>query len=160
MSALGPARPLKGILLVVLATLAFASADVLTKRLTADHPIPVVIAVRYLVNLGLLGLFLYPRIGAQLWRVQNPGLVFQRGFCLALASLTMGLALRLMPVGEIVAIVYLSPFAVMVLAIPLLGGLGRGDLWLYAGCNQPVRHGAGLGLWRCQCGAGAQRLGL
>ena len=48
-------------------------------------------------------------------------LVFLRGLCLALASLTMGLALRLMPVGETVAIVYLSPFAVMLLAIPLLG---------------------------------------
>ncbi len=152
MNSLDPARPLKGILLVVLATLAFASADVLTKRLTQNHPIPVVIAVRYLVNLGLLLLFLYPRMGRNLWRVRRPGLVFLRGFCLALASLTMGLALRLMPVGETVAIVYLSPFAVMLLAIPLLGEKvsPMGWLWAalgFAGVLLILRPGGGLDPW-------------
>ena len=145
-------RPLKGILLVVLATLAFASADVLTKHLTQNHPISVVVAVRYLVNLGLLAGFLYPRIGPQLWRVQKPGLVFLRGFCLALASLTMGLALRLMPVGETVAIVYLSPFLVMLLAIPLLGERVSplGWLWAamgFAGVLLILRPGGGLDPW-------------
>ena len=152
MNALGPARPLKGILLVVLATLAFASADVLTKRLTQNHPIPVVIAVRYLVNLGLLLFFLFPRMGRNLWRVQRPGLVFVRGFCLALASLTMGLALRLMPVGETVAIVYLSPFAVMLLAIPLLGEKVSPIGWAwaamgFAGVLLILRPGGGLDPW-------------
>ncbi len=145
-------RPLKGILLVVLATLTFASADVLTKQLTQNHPIPVVVAVRYLVNLGLLALFLYPRIGPRLWQVQNPKLVFLRGLCLALASLTMGLALRLMPVGETVAIVYLSPFAVMLLAIPLLGEKvsPMGWLWAamgFAGVLLILRPGGGLDPW-------------
>lgn len=146
------ARPLKGIVLVVLATLAFASADVLTKRLTQNHPIPVVIAVRYLVNLGLLLAVLYPRMGRNLWRVQRPGLVFARGFCLALASLTMALALRLMPVGETVAIVYLSPFAVMLLAIPLLGEKvsPMGWVWAamgFAGVLLILRPGGGLDPW-------------
>lgn len=152
MTALGPARPLKGIALVVLATLAFACADVLTKRLTQNHPIPVVIAVRYLVNLALLLVFLYPRMGRSLWRVHGPGLVFLRGFCLALASLTMGLALRLMPVGETVAIVYLSPFAVMLLAIPLLGEKVSWVGWLwaalgFAGVLLILRPGGGLDPW-------------
>jgi drug/metabolite transporter (DMT)-like permease len=114
-------RPLKGIIYVVLATLTFAAADVLTKHLTATHPVAVVIAVRYLVNLVLLLALLYPRIGPDLWRVKRHKLVLLRGLCLAFASLTMGLALRLMPVGETVAIAYLAPFAVMLLAIPLLG---------------------------------------
>ena len=47
---------------------------------------------------------------ARLWRTERRGLVLVRGLCLALASLTMGFALRLMPVGETVAIIYLSPF--------------------------------------------------
>ena len=115
------ARPMKGILLVVLATLAFAMADVITKQQAMRHPVSVVVAVRYLVNLGLLTLFLGPRLGSRLWQTERRGLVFVRGLCLALASLTMGLALRVMPVGETVAIVYLSPFLVMLLAIPLLG---------------------------------------
>lgn len=142
-------RPLKGILLIVLATLAFASADVLTKRLTMHHPVTVVVAVRYLVNLALLAVFLYPRMGADLWRVKRRGLVFVRGLCLALASLTMGLALRVMPVGETVAIVYLSPFAVMLLSGPLLGERVRAMGWLYAaigfaGVLLILRPGSGL----------------
>jgi drug/metabolite transporter (DMT)-like permease len=146
-----PARsaPLRGILLVVLATLAFAAADVVTKQQAMRHPVSVVVAVRYLVNLGLLTVFLGPRLGARLWRTERPGIVFVRGLCLALASLTMGLALRVMPVGETVAIVYLSPFAVMLLAIPLLGERVSAAGWIgaslgFLGVLLIVRPGAGL----------------
>lgn len=114
-------RPLVGILFVVLATLAFALADVITKHLAMLYPVPVVVAVRYLVNLGLLALFLWPKNRAGLWQAQRTWLVLLRGLCLAAASLTMGWALQVMPVGETVAIIYLAPFAVMLLAVPLLG---------------------------------------
>jgi drug/metabolite transporter (DMT)-like permease len=145
-------QPLKGIWLVVFATLAFAAADVLTKQLTMRHPVAVVVAVRYLVNLGLLAAILYPRIGADLWRVKRPRLVFARALCLALASLSMGLALRLMPVGETVAIVYLAPFAVMLLAVPLLGERVSPAGWLwaalgFAGVMLILRPGGGLAPW-------------
>lgn len=113
--------PLKGIALIIAATLAFASADVLTKQVTIHQPISVVVAVRYLVNLGLLSVFLYARVGPDLWRVNRRGLVFARALCMACASRTMGLALRLMSVGETVAIVYLSPFAVLLLSAPVSG---------------------------------------
>jgi drug/metabolite transporter (DMT)-like permease len=114
-------RPMKGVLFVALATLAFALADVVTKQQTMRHPVSVVVAVRYLVNLGLLTFFLGPSLGSGLWRTDRRSLVLLRGLCLAFASLTMGLALQLMPVAETVAIIYLAPFAVMLLAIPLLG---------------------------------------
>jgi drug/metabolite transporter (DMT)-like permease len=114
-------RPLKGILLVVLATLAFAMSDAVTKQQTMRHPVSVVVAVRYLVSFGLLTLFLEPRLGPRLWRTDRRWLVFLRGLCLAFSALSMGLAPRLMPVGETIAIIYLAPFAVMLLAIPILG---------------------------------------
>lgn len=142
-------RPLKGIVLVALATLTFAAADVLTKQLSMHHPVAVVVAVRYLVNLGLLAVVLYPRLGAGVWRVQRRGLVLLRGLFLALSSLTMALALRLMPVGETVAIIYLSPFAVMLLAGPLLGEKVTrwGWIWAvmgFAGVLLILRPGGGL----------------
>lgn len=142
-------RPLKGIALIVAATLAFAVSDVLGKQLMMRQPVPVVMAVRYLVNLALLAVVLYPRMGAGLWRVNRGGLVFVRGLCLAFASLTMGLALQLMPVGETVAIVYLSPFAVMLLAVPFLGERVRAIAWLwavmgFAGVLLILRPGSGL----------------
>ena len=114
-------RPLVGIGFVVLATLAFGVADVVTKHLSMLYPVPMVMAMRYLVNLGLLAVFLWPGLGTRLWQAKRMWLVILRGLCLAAASLTMGWALRLMPVGETVAIIYLAPFAVMLLAVPLLG---------------------------------------
>jgi drug/metabolite transporter (DMT)-like permease len=145
-------RPLKGVVLVVLATLAFALGDTATKYLAERHPVPVVLAVRYLVNLGLMALVLYPRVGPALWRVQRGLAVFLRGLCLALASLTMGFALRLMPVGETVAIIYLAPFAVMMLSAPLLGERvpPAGWIWAaagFAGVLVILRPGGGLDPW-------------
>jgi drug/metabolite transporter (DMT)-like permease len=134
---------------VVLATLAFAVSDVLTKQQTMRHPVTVVVALRYLVSLGLLTLFLGPRFGPRLWRTNRRWLVFLRGLCLALGALTMGHALRLIPVGEAVAIIYLSPFTVMLLAIPLLGERVGPAGWIgaavgFIGILLIVRPGGGL----------------
>lgn len=116
-----PQRPVVGIGLAAVAVLFFALADTLTKWLTETHPVPVVMAGRYLASLALPMVFVWPRQRARLWRTERFGLVLLRGAILALASLTLGLALRVMPVAEAVAILYLSPFAVIALAVPLLG---------------------------------------
>ena len=143
------ARPLKGVALVALATLVFALADMITKQQAMRHPVSVVIAVRYLVNLTFLIVIFGPRLGRGLWAVNRPGLVFIRSLCLTLASLTMGLALREMPLGETVAIIYLYPIAVMLLAVPLLGEKVRLLGWIGAVCGflgvlLIVRPGSGL----------------
>jgi drug/metabolite transporter (DMT)-like permease len=114
-------RPLVGIAFVALATLAFALADTLTKHLATLYPVPAVLAVRYGVNVALLAVLLWPGLRERVWQSQRFGLVVIRALCLAVASLTMGWALRLMPVGETVAIIYIAPFLVMLLAVPLLG---------------------------------------
>jgi drug/metabolite transporter (DMT)-like permease len=142
-------RPLKGILLVVLATLVFAMADVLTKHLASLYAIALVVAGRYLVNLGLLAAFLGPAQGKRLWRTNRTVLVVGRGLALAAASLTMGLALRLMPVGETVAIIYIAPFLVLALSQPLLGEKAARADWIgaafgFAGVLMIVRPGSGL----------------
>lgn len=142
-------RPLRGIALVALATLAFAVSDVMTKDLAARHPVVLVVAVRYALNLGLVTALVGPRVGAGLWRVRRGWLVTLRGLCLAGASLTMGLALRVMPVGETVAIVYLAPLVVLVLSAPVLGERVALSAWLgagagFAGVMLILRPGSGL----------------
>ncbi len=116
------------------------------------YPVAPVVAVRYAVNLALLTLMLWPRIGARLWQVRRYWLVTLRGLCLALASLTMGLALRVMPVGETVAIVYLAPFLVLLLSVPVLGEKVGLAGWLgamvgFAGVLLILRPGGGLDPW-------------
>ncbi len=126
-----------------------AAADTLTKHLASIYPVPVVVAVRYVVNVGLLALFLGPRFGSGLWATKRTWLVLARGLCLAGAALTMALALRLMPVGEAVAIVYLAPFGMMLLAGPLLGEKVSAIGWLgvalgFLGVILIARPGSGL----------------
>jgi drug/metabolite transporter (DMT)-like permease len=142
-------RPLRGVALVVLATLFFALSDVVTKDLTTRLPVTLVVAARYGVNLVLLTALLGPSSGAGLWRVERRALVLLRGLCLAAASLTMGLALRVMPVGETVAIVYLAPLVVVLLSAPVLGERVQRADWCaaaagFAGVLLILRPGAGL----------------
>ena len=145
-------NPTKGVLLVMGAVLFFALADTVTKHLTSLYPVPVVVLLRYVVNVVLMLLILYPRQRATLWTTQRTGMVTLRGLCLCAASLTMGLALRVMPVGEASAIVYLSPFAVMLLAVPLLGERVSTIGWIgaslgFLGVFLIVRPGGALDPW-------------
>lgn len=114
-------RPALAIGIVLLAAFLFAISDVLAKDLLSRYPVAVVQMLRYLASLSLLAVFVYPIQRGRLWRTQRTGLVLLRGLVLTSASLTMGLALQRMPVGETIAILYLSPFVVMALAVPIFG---------------------------------------
>lgn len=145
----GAGNPVKGIALVVLATLCFAASDVVTKHLAQTYPVPWIMAVRYVLNAVVLAVLLAPREGAGLWRTQRTGLVVMRALSLALGSLTAGLALKLMPVGETIAIMYLAPLVVLLLAGPLLGERVPGWTWAlsalgFLGMLLIARPGSGL----------------
>ena len=138
-----------GVALVALAVLAFALADTTTQELTPRHPGPVIVFVRYALNALLLALILWPSMREKLWQTRRTWMVMGRGLILALASLTMALALTVMPVGEATAIIYLAPFAVMILAGRLLGenvGLigWAGAMLGFSGVLLIVRPGGGL----------------
>ncbi len=142
-------RPLRGMALVLAAVLAFALGDVLTKHLTMRYDVSLVLAGRYVVNLLLLVAFFAPHHGWGLAKTNRTGLVLVRAGCLAVGSLTMGFALRWMPVAETIAIIYLAPFAVMILAIPLLKERVSLAGWLgalagFTGILLIVRPGSGL----------------
>lgn len=144
-----PGRPLLGVVLVALAVLCFAISDVVTKYLTQSYPVPLVAAGRYVSGAVLLLVILGPRIKGQLWQTNRTGLVLVRAMVLAGATLTLGFALRLMPVGETVAIVYLSPIAVLALAGPILGEKVPSLGWVaggmgFVGVLLILRPGGGL----------------
>jgi drug/metabolite transporter (DMT)-like permease len=143
------ARLLRGIGLVVAATLMFALADTMAKHLAMRHSVPAIMACRYSLNFLLLVAIFWPRHGAQMFRMQNPSLVILRGFCLASGSLFLGLALRVMPLGEAVSMIYLTPFGVILAGWLILGERVRPVTWLacataFAGVLLIARPGAGL----------------
>ena len=88
-------------------------------------------------------------MGRTLWQIKRPRLVLCRGLVLLLGSLLIGHALRLMPVGETISILYSFPILVMILAIPLMGEQVSTINWGFAvlgfiGVLMVARPGGGL----------------
>lgn len=145
-------NPLKGVALVIAATFLFAAADTIGKHLAMLYAVTMVLAVRYLVNLALVTLVMGPRHGAALWQTRRTGLVIVRSLCLALASISMLMALRVMPVAETVAIIYITPVLVMLVSGTILGERVSPLGWLgaalgFAGVLLIARPGSGLDPW-------------
>lgn len=147
-----PQHPFTGVLLAASALLLFAFMDACTKYLTALYPVPIVVAMRYLIHLGLMILLLAPFHSKTLLKINRKKLVWLRGLCLVLVSLFMGLALQRMPLAETTAICFSAPLIVAVLAAPVLqekiGAIG----WLavlmgFAGVLLVARPGSGLDAW-------------
>ena len=147
-----PAHPMRGVLLVMLGVFVFACMDNTTKYLVTRYDVPLVVAIRYIVNCLLMVILLTPSHGKRLVQTQRTGLVLLRGGCLATASLVLGLALQRMPVAEMTSIVFLSPILVMLVAGRLLGERVGAMGWTAAGLGFTgillIAHpGGGLDPW-------------
>lgn len=145
-------NPLKGVALVVAATLLFAGGDTLGKHLSMLYAATLILSARYIINLVLVLVTMWPRHRSAVWRTQRTGLVLLRGLLLALATVTMLLALRVMPVAETVAIIYITPVLLMLASGPILGEKVSPLGWLcaalgFSGVLLIARPGSGLDTW-------------
>jgi drug/metabolite transporter (DMT)-like permease len=135
--------------LVSLSVFLFALSDVLSKHLMTLYPVLLILFLRYAISTLILLAAYLPQRGRALFRTVRTGAVILRGLCLVAASITMGPALQRMPVGETVAIIYLAPFGVILVAV-----FGMGERWSWAslvaclvgfvGVLAIIRPGAGL----------------
>lgn len=142
-------RPMLGALLIIVATLMFASNDATNKYLIATYDVPLVAAIRYIVHALLMLAILGPSRGRELVTVRRKGLVAVRSICLVIGSLCASLALQVMPIAETTSIIYLSPIVVVLLARPILGESIGLLGWLaavggFAGVMLIARPGGGL----------------
>ena len=145
-------NPLKGVALVVAATFLFAVGDTLGKHLSMLYAATMVLSARYLINLILVLVTMWPRHRSAVWATQRTGLVILRGLLLAVATVTMLLALRVMPVAETVAIIYITPGLLMLASGPVLGQKVSVLGWVcvplgFAGVLLIARPGSGLDSW-------------
>ena len=145
-------NPLKGVALVVAATFIFAVGDTLGKHLSMLYAATMVLSARYLINLILVLVTMWPRHRSAVWATQRTGLVILRGLLLAVATVTMLLALRVMPVAETVAIIYITPVLLMLASGPVLGEKVSVLGWVcvalgFAGVLLIARPGSGLDSW-------------
>lgn len=138
-----------GIMLILTAVFFFASMDVATKYLALRYNAVFVVTVRYILGLVLMTLIFWPKYGRDLVKWQNPKIVLARGFLMVFASLMATFAFQRMPVAETVAIVYLSPFVVLIFAKRVLGEHVSLSSWIatiggFLGLLLIVRPGGGL----------------
>ncbi|MEE3632639.1 MULTISPECIES: DMT family transporter [Pseudomonas] len=123
-------RPLKGIVLVVVATFLFASHDALSKYLSGFYPILWVVWARYLVHTLLMMAIFLPQSGLRLLRTRRPALQALRALCLLATSLLFTTALQFIPLAEATAVNFLAPLLVTALSVPLLGEQVSRGQWL------------------------------
>ena len=116
-----PHRPLFGVILITCAVAVFSCVDAMTKHLASSWNVPLVVAVRYIINVLALAAIFAPSQGRALVATNRTGLVLLRALSLSASSLFAGLALTRMPVAETISIIFMAPFVVMIVAIPLLG---------------------------------------
>lgn len=123
-------NPIKGILMMLVVTLCFASLDASTKFLSPRVPLPMLVWMRYLVHCLLMVIFLAPSMRGKLLSTGRPGALIVRGLVLILTTGLGMAAFRALPLAEATSIIFLSPVLVALLAGPVLGEKISGIRWL------------------------------
>ncbi|MDD1147255.1 DMT family transporter [Pseudomonas sp. TNT2022 ID357] len=127
----GAEQPIKGIALICLAVLLFASHDTLSKYLSAFYPIVMVVWARYVVHTLMMLVVFVPRSGfSSVVRTKRPGLQLLRALCLIGTSLLFTTGLRYIPLAEATAVNFLAPLLVTALSVPFLGERVSRGQWL------------------------------
>jgi len=142
-------KPLRGVVLMLIAIVCFATLDAIVKHLANRVPLPLMVWFRYAIHCLLMVLILGPSMGRGLLRTRRPWALTARGLTL-IATTALGMAaFRAMPLAETTAIIFLSPLIVSIAAGPVLGervGIGR---WIavaagFSGVLLIARPGSGI----------------
>ncbi len=127
------AQQSRGIAFAILTALLFSCSDALIKQVVAAAPFMLVLCLRYLFQLGVMGVWLFygPRqnraaIGS--WRLQ-----LMRCSLLSGSSIAGYIALRHMPLAEYTALMMLAPVASVLLGRLILKEAVSPLQWAYVG---------------------------
>ena len=109
-----------GIVFAMLAGFLFVTSDSVVKMATHDLPVPVVVWGRYAAHMVLMLALFRGRRFISLFKVKQPGLVIARGVLLLICTSLFFTAIGHIGLAEANAIMFVSPFFVVALSIPLL----------------------------------------
>jgi len=138
----------------------FAVMDATIKWLTADYPVPQVIALRSWFGLPILILLAMRGGGLPALKTKRPLVHFGRYALVMLLSLSFFWALSNMKLVDAVAIAFATPIIITALSVPLLGepvGMRR---WIavgigFCGVLIMLRPGIGVFQWAAMAALGA-----
>ncbi len=140
-------NPLRGIALMVAATVCFSLSDAMAKYLVASVPAIEIAWIRYIV-FTLIALMPAMRGGRAIARTRRPGLQALRGLGIVTSAVFFIMALGHLPLAEASTLSFASPLFITVLAVPLLGEVVRRATWIsvlagFLGVLIVVRPGVG-----------------
>lgn len=128
-------RPQRAILFTVGGTLLLTSNDALAKALTGVWPVSQIMAIRGgIVVLTILAAMSLTRNFEPL-RIRNPVLMAARAGAIAAATILFLGALQRMPIADTLAIVFISPILVTIMAVLFLGEKVGWRRWSAVGCG-------------------------
>ena len=96
---------LRGVALMVAAVFMFSAMDTLAKHMLKSYPMPGLIWARYMVQLSMMLVLLWPRMGLKLLHTAHPWLQILRGVLLVLSTMFFYFALRHLPLAGMAVIV-------------------------------------------------------
>lgn len=126
-------RALHGIGLLLLAVACFATLDTTTKLISTGVPLAMALWVRYLFQAVSTSVVLLPTRGKTLFHTRRPGLHALRALLLLSCSAFAFMSFKHMPVGEVTAIVMLTPLVMTLVAATALRERISPARWLCAG---------------------------
>ena len=113
-------RPLIGIMLMASATCFFSLHDLTAKSLSQTFPVPMLVWARYSVHFLVMLVMLAPSMRLKLIITKRPLEHISRGLMLVITSCFGIAGFRHLPLAEATAVVFISPFIVLLLARWLL----------------------------------------
>jgi drug/metabolite transporter (DMT)-like permease len=145
------ARPLLGVVLIVLMAACFATMDTTIKVLGHWLPVVLMLWLRYAFQALVMFVWLLPR-GRAGFRSAHPRFQALRGVLLLTTSAMSFISVQLLPVAEYTAITMLTPVIVTLLSGALLHEpVSRSRWWLviggFGGALVIIRPGIGLFGW-------------
>ncbi len=145
-------RPLAGIVMMLAGIAGFAVMDATIKWLTADYPVPQVVALRSWFGLPILIMLALREGGLPALKTKRPMVHIGRYLLVLLLSLSFFWVLSMMKLVDAIAIAFAAPIIITALSVPLLKEAVGPRRWVaiaigFCGVLIILRPGMGVFQW-------------
>jgi drug/metabolite transporter (DMT)-like permease len=123
-------RNLAGVVSLALGVMIFSTQDAIIKSVSGDYAVTQAIVIRSLVALPILALLVQYETGWRQLRSRNFWALVVRGLIMLTAYTAYYMAFPALPLAEAIALFFISPIIVTILAGPVLGERIRLASWL------------------------------
>ncbi len=111
---------LRGLILIVAAVFCFALLDATAKWLSQFYPTEQIVWVRYVTGFLFALAYAWRSLGLRVFRSGRLGLQVLRGALLVVCTALNFLALRFLPLADVLAVLFTAPLFTCALSVPLL----------------------------------------